>query len=340
MVASLVTLFKKLKFVTDENVGWGPIDLPELELQTTAYWLTAEAAAAAGGATSSTSRCSAPGGRIQTVAAVLLMVDPRDLGLVDPGPLAPRRGTRRSTCTRRCPGGIGLSRAALGAPRRAADRRRPPADRGCGCDGGCPACTGPAARARRRRPRRSRCGCSPSSTGRLRDLGRRRSDPASASGADLERRLADVPGRRDAPAARAAAPRIRRSRSRDPLRRRRPDRELGATASRPPSTARSSTTAAAASSAVERPPIALPIDRDRLRDLPGPATAPTLPLVCLDTETTGLATAAGTVAFLVGLGWWEGDRFRQVQLLLPDHAGRAGAARRARRATSRPTPGS
>src|SRR4029079_13815078 len=45
MVASLVTLFKKLKFGTDENVGWGPIDLPELELQTTAYWLTTEDAA-------------------------------------------------------------------------------------------------------------------------------------------------------------------------------------------------------------------------------------------------------------------------------------------------------
>jgi hypothetical protein len=26
------------------------------------------------------------------------------------------------------------------------------------------------------------------------------------------------------------------------------------------------------------------------------------------------------LAFLVGLGWWEGSRFRQVQLLLPDHA--------------------
>ena len=63
MVASLVTLFKKLKFLTDENVGWGPIDLPELELQTTAYWLTAEARATAGGATSSTSRCSARVGR-------------------------------------------------------------------------------------------------------------------------------------------------------------------------------------------------------------------------------------------------------------------------------------
>jgi hypothetical protein len=48
------------------------------------------------------------------------------------------------------------------------------------------------------------------------------------------------------------------------------------------------------------------------------------PLLCLDTETTGLATAAGTVAFLVGLGWWEGERFRQVQLLLPDHAEEPG----------------
>jgi hypothetical protein len=46
-------------------------------------------------------------------------------------------------------------------------------------------------------------------------------------------------------------------------------------------------------------------------------------LVCLDTETTGLGTAAGTLAFLVGLGWWEGDRFRQLQLLCPDHADEA-----------------
>lgn len=70
---------------------------------------------------------------------------------------------------------------------------------------------------------------------------------------------------------------------------------------------------------VEAPSIAVPIDRDRLAVLPGqpPSDAP---LLCLDTETTGLATAAGTLAFLVGLGWWEGARFRQVQLLLPDHA--------------------
>ena len=45
--------------------------------------------------------------------------------------------------------------------------------------------------------------------------------------------------------------------------------------------------------------------------------------MCLDTETTGLGTAAGTLAFLVGLGWWEGDRFRQLQLLCPHHADEA-----------------
>ena len=69
--------------------------------------------------------------------------------------------------------------------------------------------------------------------------------------------------------------------------------------------------------------LVLPLDRERLRGLPGqpPADAP---LICLDTETTGLATASGTVAFLVGLGWWEGDRFRQVQLLLPDHPAERG----------------
>ncbi len=70
---------------------------------------------------------------------------------------------------------------------------------------------------------------------------------------------------------------------------------------------------------VERASAFIPVDRDRLASLPG-QPPPGVPLVCLDTETTGLATAAGTLAFLVGLGWWEGARFRQVQLLLPDHA--------------------
>jgi hypothetical protein len=70
---------------------------------------------------------------------------------------------------------------------------------------------------------------------------------------------------------------------------------------------------------VDRPGIALPLDRQRLASLPG-QPGPEVPLVCLDTETTGLATAAGTLAFLVGLGVWHADRFELIQFLLPDHA--------------------
>jgi hypothetical protein len=70
---------------------------------------------------------------------------------------------------------------------------------------------------------------------------------------------------------------------------------------------------------VDAPVRDIPIDRERLARLPGQPPAD-VPLVCLDTETTGLGTAAGTVAFLIGLGWWiDAVRFRQVQLVLPDH---------------------
>ncbi len=69
---------------------------------------------------------------------------------------------------------------------------------------------------------------------------------------------------------------------------------------------------------VEPATIAIPLVRERLATLPG-QPAPDTRLVCLDTETTGLGTAAGTLAFLVGLGWWEGDRFHRLQLVCPDH---------------------
>lgn len=39
----------------------------------------------------------------------------------------------------------------------------------------------------------------------------------------------------------------------------------------------------------------------------------------LDTETTGLSGGAGTVAFLVGLGYVEGDEFVVEQLLMRDY---------------------
>ena len=181
MVASLVTLFKKLKFGTDENVGWGPIDLPELELQTTAYWVTAEAVispvrgvgGSAGSAHAPGSALADPAPRrlapeaadglgdpsaswrrddldvalvgagraLQAVAAVLLMVDPRDLGLVSQV-RSPHQESPTIYLYEAMPGGVGLSERlfarhdelVVGAAELVAS---------CSCESGCPACTGP-----------------------------------------------------------------------------------------------------------------------------------------------------------------------------------------------------
>lgn len=66
--------------------------------------------------------------------------------------------------------------------------------------------------------------------------------------------------------------------------------------------------------------IGLPMAVQQLAQLPYPIES-RAPLVCLDLETTGLATAAGTLAFLVGVGIWREGSLRLHQLLLPDHSG-------------------
>ncbi|MGZ6340356.1 MAG: DEAD/DEAH box helicase [Candidatus Limnocylindrales bacterium] len=141
MVASLVTFYKKLKFVTDENVGWGPIDLPEIELQTTAYWLTTQAASQGWRRADLDVALLGAGRAIQAVAGVLLMVDPRDLGLVSQV-RSPHQERPTIYLYEAVPGGVGL------APR-LFDRHHELIEgaaaliRDCACESGCPACTGP-----------------------------------------------------------------------------------------------------------------------------------------------------------------------------------------------------
>jgi uncharacterized protein len=50
------------------------------------------------------------------------------------------------------------------------------------------------------------------------------------------------------------------------------------------------------------------------------APVPPESLLCLDTETTGLAGGTGTVAFMVGLAWIDGSALRVVQWLLAGFA--------------------
>jgi DEAD/DEAH box helicase domain-containing protein len=141
MVASRATLFKKLKLVTNENLGWGPIHLPEIELQTTAYWLTAEAAAAGWRRAELDVALAGAGRALQAVASVLLMVDPRDLGLVAQV-RSPHDGAPTVYLYEAVPGGVGLAERLW---QRHAELVDGAADlvASCGCDGGCPSCTGP-----------------------------------------------------------------------------------------------------------------------------------------------------------------------------------------------------
>ena len=163
MVCSIATLFKKLRLETHENLGWGKIHLPEIELHTTVVLGGPGRRVRRLAARRARRRRSAGAGRaMQTVASVLLMADPHDIGMVAQvrSPHAEQAG--RSTCTTPCPAAW-ARRAAVRAARRAG-RRGARAGRGVRLRGGLPGVR----RAARRGQRPSQggraspaCGCSP-----------------------------------------------------------------------------------------------------------------------------------------------------------------------------------
>lgn len=139
--------FKKIKFYTMENVGAGKLNMPEQEMHTTSFWLHFPAAFLAGlgdfTPTEKQSGISGLGNALRTVAALLLMCDPRDLGV------ALSEQVEGVTVFEpnlylydMYPGGIGQS-----APlyRMAPDLLKKTAGllASCGCDAGCPSCVGP-----------------------------------------------------------------------------------------------------------------------------------------------------------------------------------------------------
>jgi len=77
--------FKKIKFYTMENVGAGKLSMPEQEMHTTSFWLhfPADFLARLEGYTPEEKRSGIAGlgHALRTVAALLLMCDPRDLGV-------------------------------------------------------------------------------------------------------------------------------------------------------------------------------------------------------------------------------------------------------------------
>ena len=140
--------FKKIKFYTMENVGAGKLNMPEQEMHTTAFWLHFPAAFLARltdfTPTEKQSGITGLGNALRTVAALLLMCDPRDLGVALSEEIAGGLEVFEPNLYLydMYPGGVGQS-----APlyRLAPELLRQTAGllAACSCQAGCPSCVGP-----------------------------------------------------------------------------------------------------------------------------------------------------------------------------------------------------
>jgi DEAD/DEAH box helicase domain-containing protein len=141
-ITSLASMFKKIKFHTHENIGSGPIHLPEQTLHTTGYWITVDE-----GLWRSLGRETLEAGlqgmahALRHVASLRLMCDPRDLGSV-----AEVRSvtTQLPTVTvyEVYAGGVGFSSRMYELHLELLDDASTLV-RDCPCLAGCPSCVGP-----------------------------------------------------------------------------------------------------------------------------------------------------------------------------------------------------
>ena len=141
-ITALASMFKKIRFHTHENIGSGPIHLPEQTLHTTGYWVTVDAAMwVALGRERLEAGLQGMAHSLRHVASLRLMCDPRDLGSV-----AEVRSisTQQPTVTvfEVYPGGVGFAARLYDLHRELLDDAAALV-RDCPCAAGCPSCIGP-----------------------------------------------------------------------------------------------------------------------------------------------------------------------------------------------------
>jgi DEAD/DEAH box helicase domain-containing protein len=148
--------FKKIKFFSHENVGYGEVHLPEMQMHTTAFWLTVPEQVMRAVVAPRPAIVDALRGlshAMHTVAAIGLMIDPRDLGRTvgdgasGGGPTAERSGghdlfTPTIFLYDHVPGGVGLA-ARIWQERDVLMQRARALVSACDCEAGCPGCVGP-----------------------------------------------------------------------------------------------------------------------------------------------------------------------------------------------------
>ncbi len=132
-----------------ENVGAGHLSIPEQEMHTTAFWLHFPAAFLARfpdlSPTELQSGVVALGNVLRTIAALLLMCDPRDLGvaITDDISVAGTEFEPNLFLYDNYPGGIGQSEPLFRMRSKLLDGAAEALE-ACPCDDGCPSCVGPA----------------------------------------------------------------------------------------------------------------------------------------------------------------------------------------------------
>jgi DEAD/DEAH box helicase domain-containing protein len=169
-VVEKVVGYKKIKFYTHENAGYGDVRLPEMQMHTTAFWLTVPEATCQSmtcGRAAAIDGLRGLGRALETVATLALMCDPRDLGATlgdtdlapeaDAVPRKVRGGPKPGYSPtlflyEHTPGGIGLAERIF-AQREVLLVRALRLIEGCPCSSGCPACVGRRRRGRKRQGR-------------------------------------------------------------------------------------------------------------------------------------------------------------------------------------------
>lgn len=141
-VNAKATIFKKIKLRTHENIGSGPIHLPEEELHTNAYWFSVDEDILKGrNASDLQFALLGVANILVSLAPLYLMCDPMDIRVV-PQVRAVHNKQPTIFLYDRYPGGIGLSERLYEVHGQLLREARDTIVR-CGCMSGCPACVGP-----------------------------------------------------------------------------------------------------------------------------------------------------------------------------------------------------
>ena len=139
-VRAMATIFKKIKFETHENIGSGPIHLPEEELHTNAAWISLNTPLKELGHERLEQGLVGAAHALNHIAPLFVMADPQDIHVI-PQVKADHNEKPTIFFYDRYPGGIGLSEKIYENMHEVLDEAGKIVSR-CQCEHGCPSCIG------------------------------------------------------------------------------------------------------------------------------------------------------------------------------------------------------